>query len=212
MLAATISWLLAYRYLVLFPIAVLEGPIITIIAGSLAANGQINFWAAYAIIIAGDVTGDSLYYAMGRFGRKQFIARWGHYVGLTPERLQKIDRHYLHHAGKTLVLGKLAFSFEIPFIVSAGLARFSYLRFLFYMICGALPKSLGLLLVGYFFGYSLTSAQHDLSFAAHLSAGLIIAAIIVVGTRWLMRRYPVTATAPSKAPRAAERSRARKIS
>ena len=189
MLTALATWLLAYKYIVLFPIAIVEGPIITIVAGSFAANGQIDFALAYAIIIAGDLTGDSLYYAIGRYGRKNFIDRWGHYIGLTPKRLKRVDQHFLNHAGKTLVLGKLAFSFEIPFIVSAGLARYSYPRFLFYMLCGALPKTLGLMLVGYFFGYSLANARRDLTFAAHVSATVIATIVVLLGTHFLLRHY-----------------------
>ena len=189
MLTILITWLLAYKYVVLFPIAIIEGPIITIIAGSFAANGQINFVLAYAIIIAGDLTGDSLYYAIGRYGRKNFIDRWGHYIGLTPTRWKRVDHHFLNHAGKTLLFGKLAFSFEIPFIVSAGLARYSYPRFLFYMLCGALPKTLGLLLVGYFFGYSLANARRDLTFAAHVSAVIIAVVLILLCTHIVLKHY-----------------------
>lgn len=182
MLTTFIAWLLTYKYLVLFPIAVIEGPIIAIICGSLAAAGQLNFAVAYAVIIAGDLTGDSLYYALGRYGRAQVLHRWGHYIGLTEERANKVDRHFGQHARKTLILGKLAFSFEVPVIFSAGLARYPYLSFIEYMAIGALPKTLSLMLLGYFFGFSIAGAQHSLEYASlgSLAMIMVLATMIVI--------------------------------
>jgi membrane-associated protein len=182
MLNTFIAWLLAYRYLVLFPIAVIEGPIITIIAGSLAANNQLNFIAAYLIIVSGDLVGDSFYYLLGRYSRTKTLHIWGHRIGLAEEHAQKVDQHFEKHAGKTLFFGKLAFSLEVPVIISAGLARYPYVTFIKYMVAGALPKTFGLMLVGYFFGFSIASAKHDLAYAsrASLAALLILVGIIVV--------------------------------
>jgi membrane protein DedA with SNARE-associated domain len=60
-LTEVVQWLLYYKYFVLFPIMVVEGPIITIIAGFLVSLGHLNGLAAYAVLVAGDVTGDSIY-------------------------------------------------------------------------------------------------------------------------------------------------------
>jgi len=37
-----VNWLLAYKYLLLFPIAVIAGPIITVIGGFLSSLGYFN--------------------------------------------------------------------------------------------------------------------------------------------------------------------------
>lgn len=182
MLTTLLGWLLAFRYVMLFPIAIIEGPIIAIVAGSLAANNQMNFFAAYLIIIAGDLVGDSIYYLLGRFGRNRSFRIFGRRIGLAEKHTQKVDQHFEKHAGKTLFLGKLAFSLEIPVIISAGIAHYSYLRFIEYMLAGALPKTFGLMLLGYFFGFSIAGATHDLAYAsrASLAALLVLVGIIVV--------------------------------
>lgn len=182
MLTTFLGWLLAYRYLVLFPIAVIEGPIIAIVAGSLAANDQLNFFAAYLIIVAGDLVGDSLYYILGRFGRNKALHIAGHRIGLAKEYTKKVDQHFEKHAGKTLFFGKLAFSLEIPVIASAGIAHYPYINFVKYMAAGALPKTLGLMLIGYFFGFSIAGAKHDLAYAsrASLAALLVLLGFIAV--------------------------------
>lgn len=66
-----ISLLTAYKYFFLFPIVVVEGPIITVIAGFLSSLGYLNIIIAYLVVVAGDIVGDSAYYAIGFYGRKK---------------------------------------------------------------------------------------------------------------------------------------------
>jgi membrane protein DedA with SNARE-associated domain len=126
--------------------------------------------------------GDSFYYLLGRWGRTHVVPRLGKYVGLTESRARQVDMHYERHAGKTLFFGKLAFSLEVPMIISAGMVRYPYVRFIVFMTLAALPKTLGLMLLGYFFGFSFESARHDLAYATHISlvALLVLACVIVV--------------------------------
>ena len=42
--ATVLTWLLAYRYVILFPLVVIVGPIVTILAGFLASLGQFNLF------------------------------------------------------------------------------------------------------------------------------------------------------------------------
>lgn len=199
MLVTLVNWLLTYKYLVLFPAAILEGPIITIIVGSLCASGQMDFLTSYFIIVAGDLTGDSLYYSLGRFGRNKFISKWGHRIGLHEKRISHIDRHFLNHAGKTLILGKVSFSMEVPIIIAAGIARFSYTRFMLYMVTGALPKTLMLLLIGYFFGYSISNAHRDVVYATRVTLGIVLILILFLVVRHIHKsRTSAKTKAPAK--------------
>jgi membrane protein DedA with SNARE-associated domain len=50
-LIQVIGWLVHYKYVVLFPIMVVEGPIITVLAGFLASLGSLNLLAAYSIVV-----------------------------------------------------------------------------------------------------------------------------------------------------------------
>lgn len=198
--ATLLHWLIAYKYAILVPVVFIEGPIATIIAGSLAASGQLNFGLAYLLIVTSDVSADSMYYSLGRFGRKAFVNRWGHRLGLPPERMEKFGAHFDNHAARTLILGKLAFSFEIPFLLTAGMLRVPYLRFLAYITIAALPKSLGLMLIGYFFGFSLTKLSHDVTFISHFvfmlgSLIVVVIAAHVALSRWARRSNSKTGKA-----------------
>ena len=58
----SILWLVHYKYLALFPLTRVEGPIITVIMGFFSSLGYINFFFAYAIIVVGDLVGDAFHY------------------------------------------------------------------------------------------------------------------------------------------------------
>ena len=62
-----------YKYLLLFPLSIVEGPAITVIAGFLCAGGYMNPFIALPVISTGDVIGDTIYYSLGRAGKPLFL-------------------------------------------------------------------------------------------------------------------------------------------
>ena len=49
-----------YKYWLIFPIMVLEGPIITVISGFLVSLGTLNAFVAYPLLFFGDLLGAAL--------------------------------------------------------------------------------------------------------------------------------------------------------
>jgi membrane protein DedA with SNARE-associated domain len=141
-----------YGYWFLFPIAVVEGPIITVIAALLAAEGYLNVFAVFGIVVLGDMVGDLCYYAPGRWGKK-YILRWGHYVGVRAEQLNALEERYRSRGGRTILFGKWTHSAGFLFLIAAGAAEMPIVPFLWYNLIGTLPKSLLFTLIGYFVGY-----------------------------------------------------------
>jgi membrane protein DedA with SNARE-associated domain len=150
--AQYVEWILEFKYPLLFPIAVFEGPIITIIAGFLVSLSKMNFWAAYLLIIIADLVGDVLYYIFGRSGGRRLVEKWGIRFGITPEHLERIENHFRHHPGKTLLMGKMAHGLGGFFLTAAGLAKMHFGSFLFYNFIPTVFKTLLLLSIGYYFG------------------------------------------------------------
>lgn len=141
-----------YGYWFLFPIAVIEGPIITVIAALLASEGYLNIFAVYGIVVLGDMVGDLFYYAPGRWGKK-YLKRWGHHVGVNPERLAALEERFRSKGGRTILFGKISHSVGFLVLVAAGAAEMPISEFLWYNFLGTLPKSLFFTLLGYFIGY-----------------------------------------------------------
>jgi len=178
-LSQIIQALLRFRYLVLFPIVVFEGPIATVLAGFLISLGYFNFWLAYSTIIVADLAGDWLHYAVGRWGRKKFIDRWGKYLSITNERVLRLEKHFENHKGKTLALGKISHGVGGVVLVAAGAARMPLGEFLFINLLVTLPKSLALLAIGYYFGEAYARINTYLEYTAIISFGIALLAMII---------------------------------
>jgi len=178
--------LIAYKYLILFPIVVIEGPIATVISGFIASLGYMNFVIAYLVIVAGDVTGDCLYYAMGRFGREHFVERWGKYIGLNPQRVIHVEKHFDKHGSKTLFIGKMAHGIGSIFLVAAGLARMPFSKFVSANLIATFVKSLVLIMIGYYFGEAIKKINSVFEFmgAISISVGLVVA----IGFFWYYKK------------------------
>jgi membrane protein DedA with SNARE-associated domain len=171
--------LITYRYFVLFPFTIIEGPAVSIIGGFLASLGYLNLFIVYVVVIVGDMVGDSMYYAAGRWGRGGFLQRWGHLIGITETRVEKLEGHFQRHSGKTLILGKLTHVGVIMILVAAGVARVPFWEFLWYDAVATIPKSLALVLIGFFFGHAYKSISHYLDYGTY--GLLIVAATSVIG-------------------------------
>jgi len=165
---------------------VFEGPIVTIIAGFLASQGYVSPFLVYLIVVAGDVTGDCVWYAAGRWGRRGISGLWGKYLGITPERLLRIEKHFERHSGKTLVIGKLTHAVGSLVLVGAGVARVRPRRFILYNLAATLPKSLALLIFGYYFGKAYGQAGNVLNY---LALGMVAVTVLAAMTYLIPRRF-----------------------
>jgi membrane protein DedA with SNARE-associated domain len=177
--------LTTYKYILLFPIVVVEGPIITVLAGLLSSLGLLNIFIAYAVVVVGDLVGDGIFYAFGSHGGQKFIGRWGHFFFITAERVQCLEKHFAEHSGKTLIIGKLSHTVGAVVLVAAGVARMPFWKFIWYNLIATLPKSLVLLLIGFYFGEFYTRINTYLDYTA---IGTVALAVIFTATYFMMKR------------------------
>ncbi|MGD0865111.1 MAG: VTT domain-containing protein [Rhizomicrobium sp.] len=173
-----------YGYVFLFIIAVVEGPIVTIIGAFLAGLGYFNIFAVYVVVSVGDLSGDVLYYAVGRLGRIGAFAGLRRALGMTGERFARMEQYIERHGGKILLFAKYT---QTGFLAlpASGAARMPMGKFLWYNTLGTIPKSLVLVIVGYFFGYAYV--RIDGYFAK--SSMVMVAIVCIAGAYILLSRY-----------------------
>ena len=184
---ASLDWvssnIAGYGYAALFVAAVLEGPIATVIGAFLASQGLLELSGVYATVVLGDLAGDLLYYCVGRLGSMPG-RRWRRAPNLRRQRHLATLRGYLHqHAGKTLLIGKLAHAAGFLVLLAAGAARVPLPRFLGYNLLGTLLKSAIFVLLGYFAG----AAYHRIDTYLWIASCTVIA-IAGLGAGVLLRR------------------------
>jgi membrane protein DedA with SNARE-associated domain len=177
----------AHGLWLMFPLAVVEGPIITVIGGALARAGVLPVAGIYLVAVIGDLAGDAVMYGLGRLA-PWLPPRLRARLGLRPDRLDRLAAHFRVRGGITLVIGKLTHSAGFAVLVAAGAARMPFGRFLAINLAATLPKAAALLLLGYALG-AAAGRVDDAILVASL-AMLALLGLAWVAVRLLSRRTP----------------------
>ncbi|MSU45077.1 MAG: DedA family protein [Candidatus Zambryskibacteria bacterium] len=168
-----------YKYWLVFPIAVFEGPIISVISGFLIYLGTFNFYIIYPLLILADLVGDTLYYLIGRYGgRSSIFKKIGSNLGYSDENEKYIEEHFIKHPAKTLLTAKFTHGLGGTVQATAGIARMNYFEFIKWNLVGQLPKSLILIIIGYYVGDSYQRINSYLEYIAFFTFSLFIGVIM----------------------------------
>ncbi len=128
----------------------LPGDSLLFAAGTFAAIGSLNVWLLWAVCFVAAVLGDTVNYWIGNaVGPRAFETNIRF---LKREYLDKTQRFYDKHGGKTIVLARfvpIVRTFA-PFV--AGVGTMDYRRFITYNVVGAFLWTGIFIWLGYFFG------------------------------------------------------------
>ncbi len=86
---------------------------------------------------AAAVLGDNTGYAIGRFGGRTLVLRFGRYVMLTEERLSRAESFFTRHGGKIVTVARFIEVLRQANGIIAGITRMPWLRFLAFNALGA---------------------------------------------------------------------------
>ncbi len=179
-----IALLLAYKYAIMLPLAIVEGPIVIILGGFLSTMHLMNPIIVYVIGVSGDLIGDTLFYGLGRFGGRSLLKR-GIRFGITEEKLDNAKKYFAEHHKRALVTAKLVHGIGISGLVAAGALKIAYWRYMRTVFLIALAQSAVLLTIGILFG----GAYHKIGmyldrFAATISIVALTAIALVIFYKW----------------------------
>ncbi|MCX7300420.1 MAG: VTT domain-containing protein [Rhodobacterales bacterium] len=184
-----ISVISTYGIALLAPVAVMEGPIVSVVAGYLAHIGLFPLWQVIFVVILADVLGDCLLYGVGRGMLKWLPLRWREKVGVSDVRLELLAQTFREKGARVLVVGKLTHAAGFAILLGAGAARMRFGLFVLANLLATIPKSLVLVAIGYVFG-----SQHE-RIAEYFSTGsLVILGIFAAALGvWYWRRRATSA-------------------
>jgi membrane protein DedA with SNARE-associated domain len=168
-------YIFLYGYLAVFLLSILEGPLVTVFAGFLAAQGILDLFAVFATVVAGDLVGDVLTYGVGRWFAARLSWRLGERSRAFRHRIRSLRAGLRKRAGRVLLFGKLTHSLGFAVLLAAGAARIRLGVFVLYNLLGTLPKSSFFIIIGYFFGrfYKNFSEQFQALGLAALALGAV---------------------------------------
>lgn len=186
-----ISWLLTYRYAIVYPLAIAEGPVLMMVSGFLIHLGFFSFWPIYLITSAGDLTGDIVWYKIGEHGARTVIEKYGRFVSLTQENVDRAEEFFKNHQAKILFISKITmgFGFALATLVAAGALKINFKKYMTINILGQFIWTGFLMGIGYFLGNVYTSIDNGFRWA------FLAAAIVLVGfagygfSRFMKKRF-----------------------
>ncbi|HYZ53811.1 MAG TPA: DedA family protein [Streptosporangiaceae bacterium] len=108
-----------------------------IAAALYAGAGRMNIVAVGIIGFFAAVVGDNIGFTIGHFGGRALAVRFGKYVFLTSERLDKAEAFFERHGGKIIVVARFIEGLRQANGIVAGITGMHWRRFLFFNAIGA---------------------------------------------------------------------------
>lgn len=113
------------------------GETILIGAAVYAGAGRLSIVAVAVIAFLAAVAGDNIGYAIGRFGGRALVLRFGRYVLLTRERLDRAEAFFCRHGGKVVMAARFIEGLRQANGIVAGIVRMPWRQFLMFNAIGA---------------------------------------------------------------------------
>lgn len=164
-----------------------------LIAASLDAGaGQLNIWLVAVVAFAAAVLGDNVGYAIGRFGGRELVERFGKYVFVTPARLDRAEDFFRRHGGKVVTIARFVEGLRQLNGIIAGTVEMPWKRFVLFNMLGAglwVATWCGL---GYLAGNHVETVVHYFTYVA-IGVAVVLVALLLLHLR--RRRQHRAATA-----------------
>jgi len=128
--------------------------LVLIPAGYLVAKGEMDGIAVVLSGAFGSLVGATANYAVSLWLGRPIMERIGHYMLVTPDKLDAAERYFDRHGEITTFVGRLIPGIRQLISIPAGLARMNFARFSLYTTLGAGIWSAVLVIVGYWVGAS----------------------------------------------------------
>lgn len=163
-------------------------------AGLAAQQGALSsVWLAIVVAVAAELFGQSIAYAVGRFGGRPFVDRYGKYVRFHHKELEKVEGFFARYGRFAIFICRF-----IPVIrgivgIPAGIAEMPLGAFYLWTFLGSLIFCGGLVLAG----NALGAHANEVIGAVQKYALLIIVLAVVAAILFIFVRSRSTQRNPS---------------
>jgi len=126
----------------------------------------------------GAVVGALVAYAIGFFGGRPIIERFGRYLGISAEDLDRTETFFQRHGGKAAFLGRMVPVIRSLVSFAAGVAKMPLAPFVLFTALGSLPWTLLLVFAGQQLGSNWEAIGTVLKQFEYAVLGLLVAIVI----------------------------------
>ena len=155
-----------------------------------------SFWIVVVVATAGNTAGSLIAYAIGAWGGRPFLERYGRYILIRPQEIELADRFFARWGSQTVFIGRLLPVVRTFISFPAGVARMPLGKFVLFSTLGALPWSILLAYAGVVLGENWVDIRHALQpFDLAIAVAVVLAVLLFLAWRLgllerLRRRSP----------------------
>jgi len=201
MLHDTINWLIAtigsMGYIGIFLLMAMESSVIPIPseiimppAGYLVHQGRMDMSLVILSGTLGSLAGAYVNYFAARFLGRPLLLKYGHYVLISDEHFDRVERFFLSHGEISTFIGRLLPVIRHLISLPAGLAGMSHIKFSIYTLAGAFIWVSVLSWIGYFLGHNEALIQqysHQVIIDILAASAVLVTVYIMLHRRKLAR-------------------------
>ena len=151
-------------------------------AGFLVSQDIFTYWAAVTVGTLAGIIGSLLSYAIGYYGGRPLLLRYGRYIMLRQHELHRADDWFHRYGGIAVFTGRLLPGVRTFISLPAGMARYPLLPFIGYTVLGTIPWTMLLVWAGMTLGEHWQELlEYDMEI---MLAGAVIAFLAYLFYRW----------------------------
>lgn len=136
--------------------------------------------------VIGTILGSSLLYLISRTLGRALVIKYGRYLRIEEESLNKVEGWFQKHGGAAIMVGRLFPGFRVASTIVAGIMEVHYFIFLFYTVLATIIWASAFFLAGRFLGRHFEILWRDILSRPYLTLlGTIIGMSFLV---WFLRR------------------------
>jgi membrane protein DedA with SNARE-associated domain len=185
-----------YGYLAVAGLVLLEdfgipvpGETVLILGAVYAGTGRLNVVLVGLLGFLGAVTGDNIGFAIGHFGGRRLLERYGRFILLTPERLDRATAFFERHGGKIITVARFIEGLRQANGIIAGSTGMHWAKFVAFNALGAALWVAVWVSIGYFSGSHINTIYDEATrYSTYLAIAVGVLLIAYIGRRVMRAR------------------------
>ncbi len=175
-----------------------------------AASQHLQISIVIACAALGAIIGDNFGFLIGHTGGRALVTRYGKYIRVKPEQLDRAEKFFAKHGNKTVFFGRFIAVLRAWAAFLAGVNKMPWHIFLVYNAAGGILWATLVGTAGFFGGRLLHDnfalVEHIVSTASWLLAAIAVVLILLIYFIYLLRRKRRRAQSTAATPAEQEAS------
>jgi membrane protein DedA with SNARE-associated domain len=157
-------------------------------AGFAVSEGHMTLLGITVAGVLGNLVGSWIAYAIGYYGGKPFVARWGRYVLLRPHHLETAQRWFDRYGAPVVFFGRMIPIVRTFISLPAGFGKMAFWKFTLFTLLGCIPWVFMLGYAGVKLGANWEKIRPYLHYADYVVVAAAVVFVVWAVLRWRKHR------------------------